>query len=91
MQQAIIGLLDGTVKRQSCSGCGELTTDELLEELRELGFIREDVPRKHALFTVRRACTSLLERSILEGEYMAHPDYPWANVLLWKLTARKAK
>ncbi len=89
LQRAIVGLLDGTIKLRIFSGSGALTTSELLEELRERGLVREDIPRKTAMFTVRRACLSLLERDILEGEYVIDVDHPWARVASWHLKERE--
>ena len=89
LQRAIVGLLDGTIEMRVYRGGGVLTTSELLEELRERGLVREDIPRKTAMFTVRRACLSLLERDILEGEYVTDVDHHWAQVASWRLKERE--
>lgn len=83
LQRTIVGLLDGTVPRAVYSP-GALTTTELLEELECRGLVRPDTARKIAMFTVRRACSSLAERGILAGEYVVHDPYPWADVLSWR-------
>ena len=80
LQRAIVGLLDGTLERQVYAGGGGLATNEFLEELQARGLVKEGIPRKTAMFTVRRACHSLLDRGILEGEYIIDDDYPWARV-----------
>lgn len=89
LQRVIVGLLDGTLSRKVYAGFGALTTDELLAELEERGIVRSDAARKIRLFAVRRACISLLNRGILEGEYIPHCDYPWATVLSWSVAKRK--
>lgn len=89
LQWAIVGLLDGTLPRKVYGGPGALTTDELLAELEERGIVRSDVARKTRLFTVRRACISLLDRGILEGEYVPHCLYPWARVLSWSVAKKR--
>ena len=89
LQRAIVGLLDGTLKHQVFSAGGALATSELLAELVALGLLEEDLPRKTAMSTVRRACHSLLDRGILEGEYSIDCDYPWAQVASWRINRRK--
>ena len=89
LQHSIVGLLDGTLKRQVFSSGGGLTTSELLEELQVRGLVKEGTSRKIAMFTVRRACHSLLNRGILEGEYVMDCDYPWAEVVSWRLCKQK--
>jgi hypothetical protein len=89
LQRSIVGLLEGTLSRRVFAGSGPLTTDELLAELEERGLVRAETSRKVRLFTVRRACISLLDRGVLEGEYILHPEYPWARVLSWSVAKRK--
>jgi hypothetical protein len=90
LQRTIVGLLDGSLKRQFYRG-GALITSELLAELVDREAVREDMPRNMAMFTVRRACMSLVERGILEGEYSIHADYPWAKVITWRLVSDQDK
>lgn len=89
IQRTIVGLLDGSLKRKLFCGGGRLTTSELLAELQERGVIRDDVPRKVALFTVRRACHALVQPELLEGEYEIDVDFPWAETIRWRLKQRK--
>ena len=90
LQQAIVELLDGTLERQVVSGAA-LCTNELLEELQARGLVKEDIPRKIAMFAVRRACHSLLDRGILEGEYTIDCYHPWAKVACWRLVEQKKR
>ena len=89
LQRAIVGLLDGTLEHKVYTSGGALATNELLEELQARGLVKEDIPRKIAMFTVRRACHSLLNRGILEGEYCIDCNYPWAEVATWRLIKQK--
>lgn len=73
LQRQIVGLLDGSIKRQVYSS-GPLTTAELLEELIASGVMADDRDRKLAMFTIRRACHSLLNRGIIAGEYIHDCD-----------------
>lgn len=86
LQRAIVGLLDVTLEGEVYTKGRILTTNELLDELRARGLVKEDIPRKTAMFAVRRACLSLLNRGILEGEYIIDCNYPWANVASWHLS-----
>jgi len=85
LQQEIVGLLGGSIRREVFRGSGALTTGELLEELQCRGVVRDDAPKKIAMFTVRRACNSLLQRGLVDREYEIHCDYPWAKVAVWTL------
>ena len=86
IQRAIVGLLDGSVRHQVYRGSGgPLATRELWEELISLGLMRSDTPRKHAMFTVRRACRSLLDRGILQGRYVWDCDNPGRQTASWKI------
>jgi len=89
LQRAIVGLLVGTLERQVFSSGGGLTTSELLEELQARGLVKEGISRKIAMFTVRRACHSLLDRGIVEGEYVIDCNHPWAQVACWRLSKQK--
>jgi hypothetical protein len=84
LQRAIIGLLDGTVPR-AVYGRGALTTSELLEELVCRGLVPPERPRKIAMYTIRRACISLLDRGIVTGEYVVHDPCAWTDVLSWRI------
>jgi hypothetical protein len=90
LQKAIVGLLDGTIKHEVYSG-KTLSTRELLEELIEHDEISRDSNHKTAMFTVRRACLSLLNRDILQGEYIIDCDYPWAKTACWTLIGQNKK
>jgi len=83
LQREIAGLLDGSLKGQVFHCAGGLCTAELLEELIERGTIDERVPRKAALFTIRRACRSLVKRGVLDVESAFDCDLPWVTVLCW--------
>ncbi len=85
-QTAILGLLRGDVVRQCFAGSGELTTDELAEELIEHGLLRDSMPNKQRLSTVRRACDSLQRRGLVASRYVIHCDYPWAYAISWSVT-----
>lgn len=70
IQNCIIGLLRGTVRRRCFPGSGgALITSELAEELMEHGLLSDHAPRKQQLFIVRRACDSLIRRGLIVGEY----------------------
>jgi hypothetical protein len=87
IQVSILGLLDGSIKKQSFSGSGSLTTSELLEELIACEIKTSDSPRKIAMFSVRRACLSLVERGLIEGVYTIDCDYPWAKTIAWSIVS----
>lgn len=83
MQRAIVGLLDGTQRRQVYAGAGPLQTSELLEELLACEAIADGKPWKQAMFTVRRACVSLVRRAMIEGEYIPDADNPGRETIQW--------
>jgi hypothetical protein len=91
LQKAIVGMLDGSIKHDVYSSGNTLTTRELLEELIAHDEMPSDANHKSAMFTVRRACLSLLNRDILQGEYMIDCDYPWAITASWTLIDRNKK
>lgn len=84
-QLTILGLLNGSVKPQCFSSGGELTTGELVEELVAHGILRDSMPHKQQLSTVRRACDSLVRRGLVAGRYAIHLDYPWAYEITWSV------
>jgi hypothetical protein len=86
-QTVILGLLRGTEKGLRYTSGGELTTAELADELCEREMFSENAPRRQRLFTVRRACDSLLSRGMIEGSYTIAQPYTWARVISWKATA----
>lgn len=83
LQKAIVGLLDGSIKSRLYRGGGALDTREILEALMDSGEMSSDTNHKSAMFTVRRACLSLLNRGIIKGEYVIDCDYPWAKTASW--------
>ncbi len=52
--------------------------------------IKDKAPRKQQLWTVRRACESLLNRGLVEATRTKAETYPWANVISWKTTPAKS-
>ena len=80
IQNCIVGLLRGTVRRRCFSGGGALITSELAEELTEHGLLSDQAPFKQRLFVVRRACDSLVRRGVINGEY-TWDDY--GRVVSW--------
>ncbi|MGA2797774.1 MAG: hypothetical protein ABSE63_09360 [Thermoguttaceae bacterium] len=91
LQKDIVGLLDGSLKRMVYSPGDSLTTRELLEELIEHDEMSSDTNHKVAMFTVRRACLSLLSRDIIKGEYGIDCDYPWAKIASWTIIEKRQK
>lgn len=70
-QAVILGLLRGTEKKQVYRGVGgPMDTAEIAAELEERQLLNYDQPRKLRLFTVRRACDSLLRRGLIESRYI---------------------
>lgn len=92
LQRHVVGLLDGSIKHTIYSGGkgSELTTRELLEELVEAGLLPEGRDRKQAMFTVRRACMSLLRRDLLTGRYAWDCDNVGRRIATWKTAPAKA-
>jgi hypothetical protein len=74
LQQGILDLMTGEARPKVYASPDSLETGELLEEMTACGFIsgRE---RKQALFTIRRACISLVRRGLLEGKYVPFFDH----------------
>ena len=83
-QTVILGLLRGTERSKVYAKSREFTTAELLDELAARDFVNDDAPRRHQIFTVRRACDSLLNRGLVEAEYTHVEPYIWARILSWK-------
>ncbi len=74
IQKTILALLTGTEKGKVYGNCsGGLLTKELLDELMERGILDDRRPRKHLMFTVVRACRSLVNRKLLTGTH-CHDD-----------------
>jgi hypothetical protein len=73
LQKQILGLLDGSIRHQVFNEGDALTTAELLEELQTSGTLNEEQNHKYAMFTIRRACRSLVARGILQGD--CEPDF----------------
>jgi hypothetical protein len=67
MQRAIVGLLNGNVPRQVIRGTRGDDNLGIDANWKNSGFVRSDAPKPRKLFTVRRACISLLDRGILTG------------------------
>lgn len=88
LQKRILGLLEGSVKTEVYAQSRTYTTRELLEELIEQGIVSPDAPRKTAMFTVRRACKSLLNRGLIEGKYETDFDHPGAIIASWRSAAK---
>jgi hypothetical protein len=84
LQTMIFGMLRGTEPRSVYRGGGELTTAELLEELIAREMVNENAPRRQQMFTVRRACDSLLSRGLIEGTYTHAEPFMWARTISWK-------
>lgn len=85
IQQAIVGLLRGEVRRNCYSGGGSLTTGELAEELEALGLVDREWPKhwRQSVFVVRRACRSLLRRGLVTGKYERCNDPPVVMTIEW--------
>lgn len=82
IQNCILGLLRGEVRRQCYSGgSSPLITNELVDELTEAGLLSDGTPRKQRLFVVRRACDSLAGRGLVIGEYV--PAEHATRVVSW--------
>ena len=82
IQRAIMRQLEGP-GRGHFYRCGSLGTRELVEELKESGILREDMPSKFSNFTVRRACFSLVRRGLVEGRREMDLDHPEALTIIW--------
>ena len=74
-QQVILGILGGSIRSQCYASGDELTTGELVEELESGGHLDRETNRKQRLFTVRRACDSLLSRGLLKGKTVLCDPY----------------
>ncbi len=90
IQKTILGLLEGTEKGRifACHG-GSLLTSELVDELVDRGLLKEDAPRKQLMFTVVRACGSLVHRGLLEGIYES--DEWGRHTISWEASKKKQK
>ena len=85
LQQVIVSLLSGKERGLCYANATVLTTSELLAELEERELLNRNTARKIRLFTVRRACTSLLNRGLVQGNYV-FTDVS-ARELSWSIAA----
>ncbi len=85
-QALILGLLTGTEHVRSFACGGALTTAQLVEALIEREMLSATISRKQQIWTVRRACISLLNRGLVEGTYTRVDPYVWARTISWKAT-----
>lgn len=83
LQEVIVGLLDGSIPRREFSASGGLITRELVEELTAAGLLSDSMSKRQATFTVRRACTALLRRGKLAGEYDRLYTPPFSRTIIW--------
>jgi hypothetical protein len=91
LQEAIYGLLDGSKRRRCSAGCGALTTAELLDELIEIDLLDASVARKQLMYTVRRSCQTLLDRDLVEGEYVVDAHNPHVRKASWSASKKVGK
>jgi hypothetical protein len=83
-QVVILGLLNRTERPRLFSSGGILDTSELLEELIARDLLREDSPRKQQMYTVVRACRSLVRRGLIEGQYVPDMNNPGRRTISWR-------
>ena len=87
-QRAIVELLSGKRKGQAyATAAGGLDTAELLEELKALGLVNEDAPRKQQMHTILRACDCLISRGLLIGKNTIECDAPCRKTVAWSFKA----
>jgi hypothetical protein len=83
MQRHILAVLRGDERGYVfANAAGGLHTSELYEELTGGGMF-EDTPRRQAVFAIRRACRSLLERGLLERRYSVKDEPPFPREIAW--------
>lgn len=84
IQRTILALLDGSEKHLVYSSHGSpMDTRELLDELVERGLIDSDRPHKQNMYTVVRACRSMMGRGLVIGERAINCDFPWTRTIAW--------
>ena len=82
IQRVVLGLLDGTERGMVYQSTTALDTGEMLDELVERGMVK-DGNRKLAMFTVRRACDSLLSRGLISGKNVFDSNNPGRRTICW--------
>jgi hypothetical protein len=82
LQRRILGLLDGSIPHKVFTP-GTLTTAQLRAELIQADLMSSDQERKLAMFTIRRACRSLVHRAYITCTYEIDNDNPGRRVATW--------